>query len=148
MMPSSLISHTLPVISSLTILAVAGGAGGLVGAITHDQVLTWAGAAIGIASAVATTAIAVYHEFREACRLEDAADRDVQGKHIESLARDQLALETRIALAESRAREVTATIEKVRCRYPTIDGSARCGDHEVRDAIGHSPADLPRRVEQ
>ena len=129
-MPSRLISHHLPVISSLKILAVAGGAGGIAGAMNHDLILTWAGAAIGIASAFATAAIAIYHEFREARRLEDAVDRNIQSNHIQSLARVQSELEMRIALAESWAREVTAVIEKVQCRFPEADGSARCSDQQ------------------
>ncbi len=147
-MPSSIIPHTLRVISSLKILAFGGAAGGLAGAITHDEILTWAGAAIGIASAIATTAIAVYHDFREARRLEDAADRDLQDNHIQSLARVQLALETRIALAENWAREVTAIIEKVRCRYPNIDGTARCVDQPVVHQVdGPVEIQLPQRTD-
>lgn len=109
------------------VFAATGAGGSIVGAITHDQVLTWSGTTIAVGSAVVTGLITAYHQLRAARRDEDAKDRNLQLEAMRELARTQCQLESRIEAAESRTAELAARIEQVRCRNPLPDGSARCG---------------------
>jgi len=106
--------------------AAAGGAGGVVGALTHDQILTWTGATIAVGSAVLSAAVAAYHKLREARRDEDAADRKVLLDDIRAMTRVQVELELRISNSEIRLNEVEILIDRVRCKFPNPDGTARC----------------------
>jgi hypothetical protein len=115
------------IIESIRIFAAAGGAGGVVGALTHDQILTWTGATIAVGSAILSAAVAAYHKLREARRDEDAADRKIQLDDIRALTRVQVELEIRISQAETRLEEVKYLIDRVRCKFPNPDGTARCG---------------------
>jgi len=115
------------IFESIRIFAAAGGAGGVVGALTHDQILTWTGATIAVGSAVLSAAVAAYHKLREARRDEDAADRKIQLDDIRALTRVQVELEIRITQAESRLNEVKTMIDRVRCKFPNAEGTARCG---------------------
>ncbi len=119
------------IFESIKILAAAGGAGGVVGALTHDQILTWTGATIAVGSAVLSAAVAAYHKLREARRDEDAADRKIQLDDIRALTRVQVELEIRICQAESRLNEVETMIDRVRCKFPNAEGTARCGGAET-----------------
>ncbi len=119
------------VFESIRILAAAGGAGGVVGALTHDQILTWTGATIAVGSALLSAAVATYHKLREARRDEDAADRKIQIDDIRALTRVQVELDMRIGQAESRLNEVLTLIDGVRCKFPNADGTARCGGAET-----------------
>src|SRR5208283_4698610 len=111
---------------SIRIFAAAGGAGGVVGALTHDQVLTWTGATIALGSAVLSAAVAAYHKLREARRDEDTADRKALLDDIRAMTRVQVELELRISHAETRLNEVEILIDRVRCKFPNPDGTARC----------------------
>ncbi len=106
--------------------AAAGGAGGVVGVLTHDQILTWTGATIAVGSAVLSAAVAAYHKLREARRDEDAADRKVLLDDIRAMTRVQVELELRISNSEIRLNEVEILIDRVRCKFPNPDGTARC----------------------
>jgi hypothetical protein len=114
------------IFESIRIFAAAGGAGGVVGALTHDQVLTWTGATIAVGSAVLSAAVAAYHKLREARRDVDAADRKALLDDIRAMTRVQVELELRISHAETRLEEVKILIDRVRCKFPNLDGTARC----------------------
>ncbi len=110
----------------ITIFAVAGGSGGVIGAVTHDQVLTWCGVALAVASAVLSAAVAGYHRIRGARRDEDTADRKFQLDDIRALTRAQVELERRIDSTENRLTGLDGQLERVRCRFPNADGTAKC----------------------
>jgi hypothetical protein len=114
------------ILDRVTIFAVAGGTGGVVGAATHDEVLTWCGVALAVCSAILSTAIAGYHRIRDARRTEDAADRQAQLDDIRALTRVQIELERRIDSTETRLATVDGQLERVRCRFPQPDGTAKC----------------------
>jgi hypothetical protein len=115
-------------VDSLKIFAAAGAGGGVAGALSHDQLLAWAGAGIAVGSAFVTAIVAAYHKYREARRDEDTKDRRSQLEDIRSLARAQAELEARIGRAEIAATSLSEVVERVRCRYPNPDGTARCSD--------------------
>jgi hypothetical protein len=115
-------------VDSLKVFAAAGAGGGVAGAISHDQLLAWAGAGIAVGSACVTGVVAAYHKYREARRDEDTKDRRSQLDDIRALARTQTELEARISRAEKAASALTEAVERVRCRYPNPDGTARCSD--------------------
>ncbi len=114
------------IFESIRIFAAAGGAGGVVGAFTHDQILTWTGATIAVGSAVLSATVAAYHKLREARRDEDAADRKVQLDYVRTLTRVQVDLEIRISQAETRLKEVKTLMDCLPCMFPNADGTARC----------------------
>lgn len=119
------------IVDSLKIFAAAGAGGGVAGAISHDQILTWSGAAIAVGSALVTAAVAAYHKYREARRDEDTKDRRSQLDDIRALTRVQAELEARIGRAETAATALTQAVDYARCRYPNPDGTARCMDTKV-----------------
>jgi len=116
------------ILDRITVLAAAGGTGGVIGALTHDSLMTWTGAAIAAVSALLSGMIAGYHRYRGARRIEDAADRDAQLEDIRGLTRAQVELELRIAKAEHDTIELGTQLQVVRCRFPLPDGRARCTD--------------------
>jgi hypothetical protein len=118
-------------VDSLKIFAAAGAGGGVAGAISHDQILAWSGAAIAVGSAMVTGLVAAYHKIREARRDEDAKDRHSQLEDIRALTRAQTEIEARIGRAETAATALTAVVERVRCKFPTADGAARCNDPKL-----------------
>jgi hypothetical protein len=116
---------------TLKIFAGAGGAGGLVGAITHDQLLTWTGATIAAGSMVVTAALTGYHKLREARRAEDLKDRAAgiarlaTDRHDELLARVvELTLATHVAACPFRTGgELTHTMPASALARPHSEGS-------------------------
>ncbi len=117
----------------------AAAAGSVVGAISESELITWTGAIIAVGSAVVTAVLAGYHKLREAARDERAkdqqqqradraADQQQQLEDVRAFGRAQIEMETRIASAAKRLDEIEATVDKVRCRFPAPDGSARCTD--------------------
>lgn len=117
----------MPSFHTLKIFAATGAGGSVLGALTHDQVMTWCGTAIAVGSALITGLVAAYHQIRAARRDEDAKDRRQLLDETREMARSQYALEARIKEAEKKAVELARRIEQVRCRHPLPDGSARCG---------------------
>ncbi|MGC8640027.1 MAG: hypothetical protein ACP5XB_09150 [Isosphaeraceae bacterium] len=118
-------------VDSLKIFAAAGAGGGVAGAISHDQILTWSGAAVAVGSALVTAAVAAYHKYREARRDEDTKDRRSQLEDIRKLTRVQADLESRISRSETAVTSLSDLVERVRCRYPNPDGTARCSDPKL-----------------
>lgn len=114
------------VFDRLSIVATAGGAGGVLGAITHDQFLTWCGAIAAASSAFISLGLSAYHRLRDAQRTEAAADRAAQLDDIRAMTRVQIELERRIDSTESRLTGLDGQLERVRCRVPNADGTAKC----------------------
>ncbi|HMF38292.1 MAG TPA: hypothetical protein VKF17_16735 [Isosphaeraceae bacterium] len=101
-------------------------AGAVWGALSHDQVVAWGGAMIALGSAIVAAGLPAYHRLREARRAEDAADREAVLNDIRALTRVQVELETRIAAGAKRLDEIESQMERVRCRFPNPDGTAKC----------------------
>ena len=105
--------ESIKIFEWIKVFAAAGGAGGVIGALAHDELMTWTGAMIAVGSAVLSAAVAAYHRFREACRDEDAADRKILLDDMQALTRVQVELEIRINQAETRLNEIMTLIERV-----------------------------------
>src|SRR5208282_4312313 len=76
--------------------------GSLLGAITSDQILTWAMACIAISSAILGCVIASYHKWREGMREDDRKDRLAQLEDVRAMARVQVEIEMRMSAIERR----------------------------------------------
>jgi len=117
----------------------AAAAGSVFGAFNQSELITWTGAIIAVGSAVVTALLGGFHKLREAAREERAkdqqqqrmdrsADQQQQLDDVRALGRVQIELETRIAAGTKRLDEIESAMERVRCRYPAADGTARCAD--------------------
>ena len=117
------------------------------GVVSQNDALTWSAAGLAIASAVVTAAIQFYRRIRVAIREEATAERTAavlvhQAEQTDTRAlirsledriehvvpqRDQLLSEN--ARLTSEIAELKAFLQRVECRHPQTDGSAKCS-HE------------------
>jgi hypothetical protein len=114
------------------IFGLAGASGALWGAISHDEVVAWSGAGVAVVSAVTSALIPAYHRLCSAVRAERRADRQILIDEVRALARVQIEFEHRIQSATKAIAELEAHVEKVRCKFPLADGSARCHEPQTQ----------------
>ena len=91
-------------IASLTTTASAGAGGAIVGAFTHQDLLTWGGVVVAILSAFVSWAVGGYHKIREAARQEDLADKEAAELATRRQIQAQIQFEAKI---NANARKVT-----------------------------------------
>lgn len=114
-------------------LASIGAVWAVIGEMSQDQLLTWAGVIIAAGSALGSAVLAGYGKFRDRMREADRLDRAAAMEDIRALTRVQTELDARIARTEAALLALEAEYEKGRCRLPLPDGSARCA----------GPGDIP-----
>ena len=112
-------------VRSVLPVASLGAIGSIFGAISHEQVLTWSGVGLAVASALVTFMTSALHKVREAAREEDKKDRATQLEDIRALARFQVELEHRITADRKLLDELETRLDLERCPY-LADGRARC----------------------
>jgi hypothetical protein len=119
-------------LASLSTTASAGVGGAIVGAFTHQDVLTWCGVIVAILSALVSATVAGYHQIREAARQEDLADRKVAEQATRRQIQVQVEYEARIrtnaekvAILEKAVTELVDRVRSARCPL-TLDGRTRC----------------------
>lgn len=116
----------------LNFAASAGAGGAVVGAFSHQDMMTWSGVAIAVTSAMITAAMAGYHKIREAARQEDIADRQAQEEAIKRQLRAQVELEERLKwnsekleIMEKSVLELVERVKRERCPFAE-EGHAKC----------------------
>lgn len=104
----------------------------VVGLIDADKLVTWSGAALALASAVATWGWGQYHAYREARRKEDAADAAAALERIRTQAAAEAERDRRIAdnadqlaILDGAVRELVERVRAERCPF-ALDGHAKC----------------------
>jgi hypothetical protein len=119
-------------IASLSTTASAGAGGAILGAFTHQDVLTWAGVVVAIASAAVSGAVAGYHKIREAARQEDLADKEAAELATRRQIQAQITFESKIqsnakkvAILEQTMAELVERVRRERCPFAQ-DGHAHC----------------------
>lgn len=117
-------------LKSIAVVTATTAVGSIWAAIDRDALVAWGGAILALVGASTSGMIAIYHRMREAARSENALDHAQALEEIRALARVQIELEMRIASAEDQCTELSTRIERVACRYPLANGTARCADKE------------------
>lgn len=88
---------TIPdrLLGPLSTTASVGASSAIVGAVSHQDLLTWSGVIVAVVSALVSGAVAGYHKIREAARQEDVADREATETAIRRQISAQMELEQR-----------------------------------------------------
>jgi hypothetical protein len=118
--------------SSLSTTASAGAGGAILGAFTHQDLLTWCGVIVAILSALVSSAVAGYHKIRAAARQEDLADKEAAELATRRQIQAQVEFEfkinsnaTKVAILEQSVAELVERVRRERCPFAQ-DGHARC----------------------
>lgn len=117
---------------TMSLASGVGAVSAVLGALSNDEIVTWAGVAIAVGSAAGSVLLSGYAKLRDSIRTADHLDRQAVIQDIQALTRVQTELEDRITKAEINLEACEAEIEKCRCRYPLPDGAARCSDPKTR----------------
>lgn len=112
--------------------ASAGAGGAIVGAISHQELLTWVGVAVAVVSAIGSASVAGYHKIRDVIRQEDIADRQAAELAMHRQIAAQVEFEARIqsnaektVMLEQTLVELVERVRLERCPY-LEEGHARC----------------------
>ena len=119
-------------IASLTTTASAGAGGAIVGAFTHQDLLTWGGVIVAILSAFVSWAVGGYHKIREAARQEDLADKEAAELATRRQIQAQIQFEAKInanarkvTILEKSLEELVERVRRERCPF-SEGGHSRC----------------------
>jgi hypothetical protein len=115
----------LKCLASVTYVATAGA---ILAAVNRDEIITWCGIIVALGSSLFSWGIGRYHNLRSTIRAENRADR----REVLEDIRAQASILTEMRIRQETLRKdldsCVELIQKVRCRYPNEDGSARCGN--------------------
>ena len=119
-------------LASLSTTASAGAGGAIVGAFTHQDLLTWSGVIVAILSALVSGAVAGYHKIREAARQEDIADREAAELATRRQIQAQIEFEAKInanaakvAILGQTVADLVERVRRERCPFAQ-EGHSHC----------------------